>query len=137
MKHRLTLDYQLGEGRLRPFLEGLREGSARARDCPSSGRVTFPPEGVSLRNNSDNDRPSSGWKTLSGACTILCRTTGAGGAFALVRFDGADNLAVCRIADPADEGKRAMLIASESPQPALTIRVLSTDSEGEHFETID
>ena len=137
MKHRLTLDYELGEGALRPFLEGLSKGVAYAGQCLQCGRVTFPPEKVCSCRQAGQEHSSSGWKTLSGRGTIIHSTTGRGGGFALVRFDGADNMAVCRIADTAGEGDRVSLSVSGPQRPAMTVQVLSLEDEGEDIETID
>ena len=132
MKYQLVLDYHLGEGALGPYLEGLSEGIALARQCRRCDRVTFPPERNCTCQSQDNLPASIGWKTLAGTATIVHRTVGLGGGYALARFDGADNLAVCRIDNPDDEGSHATLLATGEYRPGITIEI-----SGEPFETID
>jgi len=112
MKHRLTLDYTLGEGDLHPYLDGLRKGRAMAARSPNSNRKTFPP---SLPGD---------WVELSGLATITVRTDGSDGSFALVRFDGADNQAVARLENPEQSGDRARLVASADGPPALRVAIM-------------
>ncbi len=123
MKHQLTLAYQLGEGALQPYLQGLCDGVANARMCTLCERVTFPPERSCTCQQKGNRPPAFGWKTLSGKATILHRTTGVDGDFALVRFAGADNLAVCRLADPRQQGDQVQLVAAGPQRPVLTVAV--------------
>lgn len=92
MKHRVTLDYTLGEGWLAPWVDGLREGRAVASRCTTCASARFPP----LRMCPDCRRPSDGWVTLSGRATILWRTAGTDGDFALATFDGAEGAAIIR-----------------------------------------
>ncbi len=92
MKRRLTLDYTLGEGFLAPYLDGLRQGEARAGRCSSCGRLALPPEPVCACGGRD-----PAMVTLSGGATVLWRTTGSDGDVALVRFDGADSHALARL----------------------------------------
>ncbi len=92
MKHRLTLDYTLGEGFLAPYLDGLRAGTAVAGRCAACGRVALPPEPVCDCGGRD-----PAMVALGGAATVLWRTTGADGDVGLVRFDGADSNALARL----------------------------------------
>ncbi|MCP4314952.1 MAG: hypothetical protein GY789_02655 [Hyphomicrobiales bacterium] len=130
MKHRLTLDYTLGEGELAPYLDGLRRGTATARQCRQCDRVTFPPERMCSCQTGNNRVATFDWKALDGKAEITHRTDGAGGAFALARFAGADNLAVCRIIDPTVRGNQARLHAADGDLPGLAIEIL-----GEAIET--
>ncbi|MEX3011504.1 zinc ribbon domain-containing protein [Hoeflea sp. TYP-13] len=130
MKHRLTLEYTLGAGALEPYLNGLREGKSIARQCRRCDRVTFPPERACGCQSSDNLAGSYGWKQLAGTAALVHRTDGSGGSFALVRFDGADNQAVCRIANPVMEGEHARLLAVHDGAPGLLIELT-----GEALET--
>ena len=123
MKYQLVLDYHLGEGALGPYLEGLSEGTALARQCRRCDRVTFPPERVCTCQTKDNLPATYGWKTLTGRASVIHRTYGLGGGFALARFDGADNLAVCRIDNPGREGMDAVLRATGEYRPGITIEI--------------
>lgn len=112
MKHRLTLDYKLGEGALQPYLDGLRAGRAMAVRCPKTNRTSFPPT-----------LPGD-WFELSGQGTIIVRTDGSDGHFALVGFDGADNQAVARLENPDRSGSRVKLVASPDGPPALRVAIM-------------
>lgn len=131
MKHRLTLDYSLGEGELAPYLDGLREGQARALRCRTSSRVTFPPEHV-YGSAANESAGSHEWVTLTGTAEVIHRTDGPEGTFALVRFAGANNQAVGRIANPALKGDRAQLVAVNGDMPGLVLEIL-----GEAVETAE
>jgi uncharacterized protein len=92
MKLALTLDYDLAEGFLGPYLTGLRDGRAVAGACTACHRIALPPEATcpcGARRFAAH--------TLSGKATVLWRTTGTDGDVALVRFDGADTLSVARL----------------------------------------
>ncbi len=112
MKHRLTLDYKLGEGGLQPYLDGLRSGHALAARCLKTNRASFPPT-----------LPGE-WVELSGRGTITARTDGSDGSFALVKFDGADNQAVARLENPDRAGTRVNLVASRDGPPALRVAIM-------------
>ena len=43
MKHRVVLDYELAEGWLAPWIEGLRNGEAVASHCTACDSAWFPP----------------------------------------------------------------------------------------------
>lgn len=92
MKLALTLDYDLGEGFLAPYLEGLRRGEVTAGRCTSCSRVALPPERTCQCGAHE---PAA--HLLDGAATVLWRTTGADGDVALVRFDGADTLSLASL----------------------------------------
>jgi uncharacterized OB-fold protein len=98
MKRALTLDYDLGEGFLGPYLEGLRRGTAVAGRCTACGRVAMPPERICPCGARD---PVA--HPLGGAATVRWRTTGADGDVALVRFEGADTLSLARLQGFADQ----------------------------------
>lgn len=129
MKQRLALDYQIGEGALRPFLEGLLAGVAYASQCRSSGRVSFPPERAFGSRQTGVDGSSPAWKILSGHGTIVHSTGGLGGHFALVSFDGADNMAVCRLLGPAEAAQRVSLVPSSADRPAMIVRLSAIAEE--------
>lgn len=112
MKHRLTLDYKLGEGALQPYLDGLRAGRAMAAMGPQTKQTNFPPT-----------LPGD-WVELSGQGTITVRTDGSDGSFALVKFDGADNQAVARLENPDRLGSRVKLVASPDGPPALCVAIM-------------
>lgn len=109
MKHRLALEYTLGEGALQPYLDGLRAGRAVAARAATTGSVSFPPSAT------------GDWVELSGQGTITVRTDGADGSFALVRFDGADNQAVAKIDNPDATGDRVRLVAAPDGPPGLHV----------------
>ncbi len=92
MKIALTLDYDLGEGFLGRYLEGLRRGVAIAGRCTACGRVAMPPE----RSCSCGAHQAVA-RELDGAATVQWRTTGADGDVALVRFEGADSMSLARL----------------------------------------
>ena len=117
MKRGVTLDYALGEGWLKPWLDGLREGKAVASTCPSCGEAQFPP----LRTCPDCRIPSDGWRTLPGGATILFRTTGTDGDFAMARFDGARGAAIARAGALPEGATRAVLAACPDDPPLMSL----------------
>lgn len=92
MKVTLTLDYDLGEGFLGPYLDGLRAGRAVAGRCGGCGRVALPPVATCVCG-----ARGAGPVVLPGAATVVWRTTGADGDVALVQFDGADGPSLARL----------------------------------------
>lgn len=117
MKLTQTLDYDLAEGWLAPWVAGVREGRAVASTCGTCGTARFPP----LRICPGCNAPSDSWRGLTGRATILFRTTGRDGDFALARFDGSEGAAIVRLAGlPAGAVSGRLLSAPEGP-PALIL----------------
>lgn len=117
MKRHLELEYALGEGWLAPWLDGLRQGRAVASSCTTCGAGQFPP----LRDCPNCHRPSNGWTTLAGTASILSRTIGADGDFALVQFEGAERAAIARAEALPNDANRAVL--GSCPEGPPTIRL--------------
>ena len=118
MKRRVELDYSLGEGWLAPWLEGLRQGKAVASTCGACGAAQFPP----LRICPACRVPSDGWSALGGGATILFRTIGTDGDFALVRFDGAEGAALARASALPQGADRAVIGASPNGPPVISLK---------------
>ena len=113
MKLSLTLDYDLAEGFLGPYLAGLRDGRAVAGLCHACGRVALPPEATCPCGARDfAARP------LAGTATVLWHTTGSDGDVALVQFDGADTLSLARLSGFAGQVRG---VVTASPDSALVI----------------
>ncbi|MEM6463457.1 MAG: hypothetical protein AAF724_16240 [Pseudomonadota bacterium] len=129
MKKRLTLDYALAEGSIAPHLDGLRAGRAVAAKCRKTGRVTMPPARSNALGDLFASDGSHDWIELSGEAAIIHRTDGPGGAFALVRFDGADNQAVGRIVNPEAVGRKARLRAAGENEPGLILEIVGDSRE--------
>ncbi len=113
MKRAVTLDYDLAEGFLAPYLSGLRDGRAVAGACSACGRVALPPEATCPCGASDFSAVP-----LSGRAAVLWRTTGTEGDVGLVRFDGADTLSVARL-EGFSRQRRGVVMAR--PDSALVI----------------
>ena len=92
MKHQLSLEYDLSEGWLADWVEGLRNGEALASRCSACNARYFPP----LRVCADCRAQSDGWVTLSGRAKVIRRTNGVDGDFVLAQFEGAKGAAVMR-----------------------------------------
>jgi hypothetical protein len=129
MKHPVRLDYTLGEGALDAYLAGLRVGKAIGGTCRFCRRTSFPPERVCACQHGVNRAGAMDRTELPGTAEIIHRTTGPGGTFVLVQFDGADNRAVCRLADPAAEGHRGRLCAAVDGMPGLILEIYGEDIE--------
>jgi|GEM_PF-618956 len=129
MKHRLVLDYSLGRGGLAPYLDALAGGVALAGFCPRCGRTTFPPERRCRCEPNGGSDAAPGHKELSGHAHVVFRTDGPSGHFALVRFDGADNQTVCRIANPTVSSDTAKLTASDDGKPGIVIQMTGDEIE--------
>ena len=117
MKLSLNLDYTLGEGWLAPWVEALREGRALASSCSECGSAYFPP----VRHCPNSGALSDGWQPLSGRATILFRTAGADGDFALAAFDGAQGAAIVRAERLPQDATRGSLQAIPDGQPTLIL----------------
>lgn len=117
MKRCLELNYTVEEGWLSTWLDGLRVGKAIASTCSTCDAVQFPP----LRACPKCRTPSDGWRTLDGGATVLFRTNGTDGDFAMVQFDGASSAAIARSDALATEATRAMLAPSSVDPPQLSL----------------
>jgi uncharacterized OB-fold protein len=121
-----TFEYAHPLGALAPYFEALTEGRALGAGCLRCMKVWFPPRIVCTCGE------ATVWEHLPGSGTIEVVTAGPGMVpmstksgdlvFALVRFDGADNLALvrCEAADTLGAGTRGRLTtaANRSPHPA-------------------
>ncbi len=107
---RIELDYSYSFGGLSPYFEALSNGQALASVCPECGQVNFPPRLIC-----DSDQAQTDWLQLSGQGEIVELTQGFDAdkqpsCFALVRMDGAQNLALGKILSPsAQPGSRVKL----------------------------
>ncbi len=118
MKHHLSLDYTIAEGWLRPWVDGLRDGRAVASTCSHCDNTQFPP----LRICPNCRMPSDGWRELPGGATLLHRTFGSDGDFALARFDGAERSAVVRAEHLPGDARRGQLAAVPVGHPRLILQ---------------
>lgn len=116
MKLRLSLEYDLAEGWLSPYIAGLRDGRAVAACCVACEAVSFPP----LRVCACGGRQST-WVTLEGTAKVIWRATGADGDFALVRFDGAATASVARVQNMAPNEAAGRIVPAATERPGLAI----------------
>jgi uncharacterized OB-fold protein len=96
----ITFEYAHTFGALEPYFAALAEGRALGAMCACCGRVWFPPRMVCACGSATE------WTDLPGTGTVEAVTSGPGAvplstvsgelAFALIRFDGAGNLALVR-----------------------------------------
>ncbi|MEM8729186.1 MAG: hypothetical protein AAGF79_04635 [Pseudomonadota bacterium] len=117
MKRHVALDYTLGEGWLAPWIDGLRNGIAVASSCSACDGAFFPP----LRTCPTCRVRCDGWRRLSGGATVLYRTHGTDGDFAMARFDGATGAAIARSDALPAGATRAVLAASVDDPPQLSL----------------
>ncbi|MDB6177731.1 hypothetical protein PAF17_09430 [Paracoccus sp. Z330] len=110
MKRILHLDYAQPTGRLASHFGALARGNAMAWLCAGCGHVAFPP---SLTCGSCGARDGA-WIALSGRATLIQRSDMQGAAYALVRFDGADNAALVRLKNPEITTQRGALLPPEN-----------------------
>jgi uncharacterized OB-fold protein len=124
-----TFQYAHPLGALAPYFEALTEGRALGAKCSRCAKVWFPPRIVCTCGEATT------WEDLPGTGIIEVFTTGPGMVplstvsgnlvFALVRFDGADNLALVRCDATAtpDSGMRGRLTraATRGPHPASAV----------------
>ena len=118
MRKRLQLDYRLSAGRLAPWADALSKGRALGRRCDGCRMVSFPP----LRRCACGSGDAS-WQELSGEAEILHRTAGPEEEFALVRFRGADTLAVVRLVD-VGKGETNGYLKAQADEPADALPAL-------------
>ena len=110
------LNYSLNSGWLTPFVTGLKAGKAKARKCNCCSKVSFPPLRVCLCGSAEG-----AWQDLSGTGTIIWRTTGPDGDFALVQCDGADTQTIMRLIEFGANVTHGKIIASDTKKPALCL----------------
>ena len=111
----IAFEYTHSFGALAPYFVALTEGRALGAMCAKCSKVWFPPRMVCACGGATE------WKELSGTGTVEAITRGPGAVplssvageltFALVRFDGAGNLALVRCDAPGaiDVGSRGRL----------------------------
>lgn len=116
MKLRLTLEYDLAEGWLAPYIAGLRDGRAVAACCMDCKAVSFPP----LRVCACGGRQST-WVALEGTAKVIWRAMGADGDFALVRFNGAATASVARVELMAPSETAGRIAPAATERPGLVI----------------
>ena len=125
LKHPVILDYTLSFGGFSPYLEQLRQGVALASFCLSCRRVAYPPDRhCSCALDGRNPDPKLTQQKLSGLGTIRFRTDGLRDSFALIHFDGTDNLATARLTPPEAQGLRVRLSPSGGKLPGLLVEIL-------------
>ncbi len=129
MKRRLQLEYTIGDLSIAPYLEGLRTGLAIAKYCSGCRRTTFPPEHGCPGDLATDGASQSSWTELSGKARLELRTDGPDGSFALARFEGADNGAVCRIANPEVSGSTLVLQPDEQEIPGIVVMIVEDPIE--------
>ena len=129
MKVDLNLSYALGEGNFAHFLDALRVGVARASKCSVSGKIAFPPNPQLHRRRAADDQDLE-WVDLDGHAVIIARTDGPEGSYALARFGGADNCAVCRILNPDQRGLIGRICKSDRERPEIVLKITGDVSEG-------
>ena len=100
---------------LAPHLKGLIQGAPIARRCGTCGHVSIPP----LRH-CPQGHATGEWITLANRATIIHRTTGQDGDFALVQFEGADTMTLARI-DLPPGATRGVLRPNTATPPALIL----------------
>lgn len=122
--YRLTLDYRLGTGWITPFFDALAEGRALGRKCRPCGKVSFPPERVCPCGSDAGD-----WQALTGKATILFRTNGSDGAFALARFEGVDWAATVRLAEGAEDANEGQIIRPPDAPPHICLAPIPKEHE--------
>lgn len=116
INHTLSLDYQLTPGWMLPYIQGLFDGHAIARQCVSCMQTSFPPVRVCRCGQSQ-----AKWVQLSGQAKLVHRSQGSDGDFALVHFNGADTQAVVRLTGFNEDQFTGKLHASTEPLPALVL----------------
>ncbi len=94
---KVELDYTYSLGALKPYFDALVETRALGSNCPTCGKVNFPPRIVC-----DNDRTDTEWIELNGTGEIIEFSTGrdANGervVFALIQMNGASNYCLGRL----------------------------------------
>ncbi len=114
--HTVSLDYQLTPGWMAPFVQGLLDGQAIARQCSACMQTSYPPVRVC-----NCGQTQAQWIQLTGRATLVHRTQGLDGDFALVQFDGADTRTVVRLSGFKESQLTGQLHALTQPLPALIL----------------
>ena len=116
INHTVSLDYQLTPGWMAPFVQGLFDGQAIARQCSGCMRTSFPPVRVCSCGQSQAQ-----WIQLTGLATLVHRTQGIDGDFALAHFDGADTRTVVKLSGFNESQLTGQLCALTQSLPALIL----------------
>ncbi|WP_299726679.1 hypothetical protein [uncultured Tateyamaria sp.] len=124
INHRLTLDYVLAPGFFAPFIDGLLTATAWARRCAACQNVSYPP----LRTCTCGEAAGE-WQKLKGQADIVWRTEGVDGAFALVKFDGADTQSVVRLQGIEAHDTRGCLYRPDGDAPQMVLGPISQDMQ--------
>ncbi len=99
----MSLRYSHPLGERGPYFAGLQGGRAIASRCPACGRAWFPPRHCCVAGFH--------WEPLAGTGTVVVATDG----FALIAMDGADNLALGVLREPAQVGDRVRIALTPGP----------------------
>ena len=116
INHTVSLDYQLTPGWMTPYIQGLLDGHAIARQCSGCRRTSFPPVRVCHCGQSQAQ-----WIQLSGDAKLVYRTQGSDGDFALVHFDGADTRTVVMLSGFNESQLTGQLRTLKQSLPALIL----------------
>ncbi len=116
MKLTLTLEYDLAEGWLAPYIAGLRDGRAVAARCTACDAVSFPP----MRTCGCGGTQST-WVTLVGTAKVIWRSVGVDGDFALVQFDGATTASVAGVPGMDLNTRSGRIVPATTDRPGLVI----------------
>lgn len=98
-----TFHYTHPLGARTPYFKGLLQARAVANRCGACGRGYFPPRACCGADFQ--------WEELAGTGTVVAATDG----FALIAMDGADNLALGAMREPALPGCRVRLMLASEP----------------------
>ena len=120
INHSMTLDYSLAPGWMAPFIEGLKGGQARAKQCAHCHRVSFPPVRTCSCGGLEQD-----WIELTGTAQLIYQCVGLDGHFAMVRFTGADTLSVVKLKGfehlAPGNNNQGVLLAARAEMPAMVV----------------
>lgn len=118
----LTLEYRLPAGWLKPWVDGLLAGRAIGRSCTGCKNVSFAPVRVCECGSTNGS-----WIELPGTASIVHRTDGLDGSFALAKFDGAQTNCVVRLNNFPTDATRGRLAAADAGVPAIVLAGLKQD----------
>tara|TARA_R110002051_G_scaffold136488_6_gene209176 strand:- start:22447 stop:22836 length:390 start_codon:yes stop_codon:yes gene_type:complete len=126
MKHKISLDYTIAEGDLKPYFDALGRSEALASRCEGCGRVSFPLRIICGACGSHLVARLA----LTGLAKLVHRTDGATRSFALMKFAGADTLSTVALLNPTSQATTGRLRSPADGRPGLWVE-LNEITEGD------
>ena len=112
---KIHLKYTHNKGHLSPYFDAISKGIALCNLCPQCHIKTFPPR---LCCNTIYN-----FIEIPNTAHIIHRTNTPSTAFALVQFEGCDNMAMVQILNPDTQGSTCVLTPPPHSKQGLFVKL--------------